>query len=354
MYILVINPGSTSTKISVYKGNDEQFTTTIDHDINELDKFPTIASQFSFRKENILKYLLDNNFDIKTLSCVIGRGGVGLKPVKSGAYNVNDLMINRLKNEPLIEHASNLGAILAKDIADEINVPSYIYDSVATDELQDIARISGIPDIERTSAFHALNSRAMAIKVAQEKGKNFSDMNFVVAHLGGGISLCALEKGKAIDISSDDEGPFSPERSGVLPSGKLIDLCFSNKYTHKELKKLQRGKGGIRAYINKIDMREVTKMIDDGDKEAKLLVDAMIYQIAKSIGSLATTMYGKVDNIILTGGISYNNYIASEITKRVSFIADVCVCAGENEMQSLAEGAFRILKGLETSKDYID
>ncbi|WDV46798.1 butyrate kinase [Clostridiaceae bacterium M8S5] len=353
-YILVINPGSTSTKIAIYDGHSEVFTKTIDHDAKKIDGYKDIASQFDFRKESVLEFLKEQNFDIKELVCAVGRGGVGLKPVKSGAYEVNDLMIDRLKNKPVIEHASNLGAIIAKNIADEVGCKAYIYDSVATDELLDVARLSGLPEISRTSAFHALNSRATAMKVAKDNNTTYNDKNFIVAHLGGGISVSVHQKGRAIDIVADDEGPFSPERAGTLPTTKVLKLAFSGEYDLRGMKKRLRGNGGVKAYLNTTDMREVTKMANSGDEKAKLVIDAMVYQVAKSIGSLATTLNGEVDYIVVTGGIAYDKYISAELTKRVSFIAPVHVEAGENEMSALASGVYRVMLNEEKAHDYVD
>lgn len=350
-YILVINPGSTSTKIAIYNNYDEVFTENISHDVDIIDSFENIASQYEYRMKCILDVLESKKFNVNDLECVIGRGGVGLKPVQSGAYLVNDLMVHRLGKEPMIEHASNLGAIISKSIADQIECNAYIYDSVATDEMLNIARVSGLPEITRSSAFHALNSRATAMKVAQEKESTYKDLNFIVAHLGGGISVSAHQKGRAIDIVADDEGPFSPERAGTLPTSKLMALYNEGKYTYKEFRKRLRGKGGVRAYLGTTDMREVMELTKT-KKEAALIVDAMVYQIAKSIGSLATTFGEAVDYIIVTGGIAYDEYIVKEIEKRVGIIAPVCVVPGENEMAALASGACRVLDGEERAKEY--
>lgn len=353
-YILVINPGSTSTKIAVYDRTREVFTETIDHDLEKLDTFETIGSQYEFRKLTILAALEAKGFDLRDLSCVIGRGGVGLRPVRAGGYEVNEQMTDRLLNAPLVEHASNLGGVIAKALADDLGLKAYIYDSVATDEMCEIARISGLPNIPRTSAFHALNSRAMAMNAAEQLGRDFHESNFIVAHLGGGISLCALQQGQAVDVCTDDEGPFSPERAGVLPSNKLIDFCFKSGYTYQEIRKMLRGRGGVRAYLNTIDMREVQKHIDEGDARAKLITDAMIYQIAKTIGSLAPVLHGDINAIVITGGIAHNAYIVTELHKRVGFLAPVLVFAGENEMKALAGGASRILSGEEIPHTYTE
>lgn len=349
--ILAINPGSTSTKIALYEDEKEIIVKTLDHAVEEIGKYDKTVDQFQMRKEVVLKFLRDNGYDVNKLDAVVGRGGM-LPPVKAGAYRVNDFMVDRLKNRPLMEHASNLGALIAYEIANSIGKPSYIYDSVKVDELNPIARISGLPEIPRTSTSHVLNSRAMAIKCAKKYNKSYEDMNFVVAHIGGGVSLSVYEKGKLVDIISDDEGPFSPERAGRVHCRALIELCFSGKYDKKTVVRMMNGNGGLKAYLGTVDAREVEKMILSGNEEAKLVYEAMAYQIAKGIGELSTVVNGNVDAIILTGGIAYSNMITSWIKDRVEFIAPVEIMAGENEMESLALGALRVLRGQEEARDY--
>ena len=354
MNILVLNPGSTSTKIAIYDGRQELFTKTIDHELKELDQCPTIADQFSLRKNNIMAILDDKGLDAKDLAGVMARGGAGLKAVKSGGYQVNDLMVKRLVEAPVMEHASNLAALIAKDIADEAGIDAYVYDPVTIDEMMPMAKLSGLPQVPRISAFHALNARAMAMKVAEEKGMVFENSNIIVAHLGGGITICMLENGKAIDICSDDEGPFSPERAGSIPSSKLLRYVYENEVDYATAKKMIRGRGGVRAYLDTIDMIEVRERVNAGDEFAALVRNAMIYQISKSISSLSVSTCGKVDAIVLTGSIARDPYIIAEIEKRVSFLAEVCVKAGENEMVALAEGAYRILSGQEKAQEYCE
>jgi butyrate kinase len=339
--------------VALYADEKEVFVHTLDHPVEEIQKFERVQDQFDFRKNVILDLLKENGVDLKDLSAVVGRGGL-LPPVESGAYKVNETMVDRLKNRPVVEHASNLGALIAYEIVESMEIPAYIYDSVAVDELLDIARISGMPAIPRASFSHALNSRAMAYKVAEKYGKEYADMNLIIAHLGGGISVSAHEQGKMIDIISDDEGPFSPERSGRVPCNKLIDLCFSGEYDKKTVKKMLRGKGGITAYLGTVDAREVEKMIADGNEEAALVYEAMAYQISKGIGELSTVLKGKVDAIIITGGIAYSKVMTTWISDRVSFLAPVEIMAGENELESLAYGALRVLNGEETAKTYIE
>lgn len=349
--ILAINPGSTSTKIALYENENEVFTETLEHPIDKIEKYDKTIDQFEMRKDLIISFLKENGYNIGNLSAVVGRGGM-LPTVKSGAYIVNETMLDVLSNRPVMEHASNLGAPIAYEIAKIAGVKAYIYDSVRTDELNDIARISGMPDIPRTSTCHVLNTRATAIKVAKKYGKKYQDMNFVIAHLGGGISLNVHEKGRIVDIISDDEGPFSPERAGRVPCRELIDLCFSGKYDKKTMQRKLRGNGGLKAYLNTVDAREVEKMIKNGDEKAKIIYESMAYQVAKGIGELATVIDGKVDVIILTGGIAYSDMMVSWIKKRVEFIAPVEIVPGENEMESLAYGTLRVLKGEEAAREY--
>lgn len=351
--ILAINPGSTSTKIAVYNDENPVLSKSIDHPIEEISKFNSIQDQFEMRKDAVLNTLKENNIDIQSLSAIVGRGGL-LPPVKSGAYLVNDKMIDRLKNYPILEHASNLGAIISYEIAKTIGIDAFIYDSVSVDELIDIARPSGNCNMDRACLSHALNSRAMAIKYCKDNNKKYNESNLIVAHLGGGISISVHESGRMVDIVSDDEGPFSPERSGRVPCKKLIDMCFSGKYTHNEMLKMIRGKGGIVSYLDTVDVREVEKMIEDGNEKAKLIYDAMIYQISKGIGELATVVDGNVDAIIITGGIAYSNKIVSMIKKRVKFIAHVEIIPGENELESLALGTLRVLTKEEDYKVYTE
>lgn len=351
--ILAINPGSTSTKISLYEDEKEVFTKKLDHQLEEIEKFNNVEDQLHMRKDLVMEFLKEKEFDINELSVVVARGGM-LPPVKSGAYEINDLMIDRVVNRPVMEHASNLAAPIAYEIAQEAGIPSYIYDSVMADELPDIARISGMPDLPRTSSSHVLNTRAMAIKASKERGKKYEEMNIIVAHLGGGISINVHEKGRIVDIVSDDEGPFSPERAGRVPCRELINLCYSGKFDKKTMQRKLRGNGGLRAYLNTIDAREVQNMINEGNEEARLIYEAMAYQVAKGIGELATVLEGNIDLIVLTGGIAYSSMLTDWIEKRVRFIAPVEILAGENEMEALVFGALRVLRGEETAREYTE
>ncbi len=352
--LLVINPGSTSTKIAIFDNENLVLEETLRHSNEELAEYSTIFDQYQFRKNIILEILEKKGIDISKLSAVVGRGGL-LKPIPGGTYNVNDSMLEDLRKGVLGEHASNLGGVIAHEIASQLNIPSYIVDPVVVDEMEEIARVSGMIDIQRVSIFHALNQKAVARRFASENKKNYEELNLIVAHLGGGISIGAHKKGKVIDVNNalDGEGPFSPERSGGLPVGDLVKLCYSGKYSLDEMKKKIKGKGGLVAYLGTNDAKKVSEMVEAGDEKAKLVFEAMAYQIAKEIGSMSTVLEGQVDGIILTGGIAYNNMFTSWIKERVGFIAEVVVYPGEDELIALAEGGLRVLRGEEQAKEYL-
>jgi butyrate kinase len=351
--ILVINPGSTSTKIGVYEDETQLFEKTLRHPTEEIAKYATIVDQKDFRMNMILDMLKENDFDVKTLDVVVGRGGL-LKPIPGGTYAVSDDLLKDLIAGVQGQHASNLGGILAREIGDSIGVPSYIVDPVVVDELGDVARISGVPELPRISIFHALNQKAVAKRYAKEQGVPYESLNLIVAHMGGGCSVGAHQGGKVIDVNNtlDGDGPFSPERSGGVPAGALIKLCFSGKYSEQEVYKKINGKGGTNAYLGTNDMREVLKRAQDGDAKAQLVFDAFTYQVAKDIGAMATVLKGKVDQIILTGGIAYGSAVVDAIKERVSFISGVTVYAGEDELLALTQGALRVLNGEEEAKVY--
>lgn len=344
--ILVINPGSTSTKVALYENEYEKFNLNIEHSSQELKKYKSIIEQYSLRREAVLLFLKNNKVKLTELSCVVGRGGL-LPPVKSGAYLMNEDMANTLLNKTVGEHVSNLGGLIAYEIARPIGIPSYIYDSVAVDELEPVAKITGFKEIKRRSLIHALNMRAAALKTAAKFGLCYYESTFIVVHLGGGISLSVHDKGKMIDIVSDDEGPMSPERAGRIPGLQLVEFCCSWKYDKKALSKKIRGNGGLVANLGTNNALEVEKRIKNGDKKAELAYYAMAYQISKSIGELATVVRGKVDRIIFTGGIAYSKTITRWVKDRVEFIAPVEIVPGENEMESLALGALRVMRGEE-------
>lgn len=351
--LLIINPGSTSTKIGVYEDEKPVLVETLRHSSEEIGKYKNIYDQFNFRKEVILNVLKEKNFDIKELNAVVGRGGL-LKSIEGGTYEINDVMIEDLKVGVQGQHASNLGGIIAHEIANDLKIKAFIVDPVVVDEMTDVARISGIPEIERKSIFHALNQKAVAKRFAKEQNKKYEDLNLIVAHMGGGVSVGAHSHGKVVDVNNalDGEGPFSPERSGGLPIGDLVKMCYSQKYSKEEIKKKITGKGGFVAYLDTNDAKLVDDKAKDGDEKCKLIFEAMGYQTAKEIGKCAVVLDGKVDAIILTGGIAYSKAMVSYISKRVEFISKVVVYPGEDELLALAEGGLRVLRGEEAAKEY--
>ncbi|MCS1350805.1 butyrate kinase [Mechercharimyces sp. CAU 1602] len=351
--VLAINPGSTSTKIAVYDNEKEVVVETLRHDGETLSRFTELFDQYKYRKELILETLDREGINLTRLKAVVGRGGL-LRPIPGGTYRVNEEMINDLKSGKYGIHASNLGAVLAYEIADSLNLPSYIVDPVVVDEYEPIARISGVPEIERRSIFHALNQKAVARRVATQMGRAYEDLNLIVAHMGGGITIGAHQRGRVIDVNNGlhGEGPFSPERAGTLPVGDLIALSFSGKFFASEIMKMIVGRGGLMGYLGTNDAREVEERVERGDEEARLVYEAMAYQVAKEIGAYATVLEGKVDQIILTGGLAYGKEYCGWIEERVSWIADVRVVPGENEMQALTEGALRVLRGQEEAATY--
>ena len=352
--ILVINPGSTSTKIGVYEDETQLFEKTLRHPTEEIAKYASIVDQKDFRKSMILDMLKENSFDVTTLDVVVGRGGL-LKPIPGGTYAVSDALLQDLIIGKQGQHASNLGGILAKEIGDSIGVPSYIVDPVVVDELCDVARLSGVPELPRISIFHALNQKAVAKRYAKEHGVPYDSLNLIVDHMGGGVSVGAHRNGQVVDVNNtlDGDGPFSPERSGGVPAGALIKMCFSGKYSEKEVYKKINGNGGTNAYLGTNDMREVQRRaFEDGDEKALLVLEAFTYQVAKDIGAMSAVLKGKVDQIILTGGIAYGPAVVERIRERVSHISDVTVYAGEDELLALTQGALRVITGEETAKEY--
>ncbi|MEI6864512.1 butyrate kinase [Flavicella sp.] len=351
--ILVINPGSTSTKIAVYYGENSVFLKNIHHEIEDLEKHTSVDKQFKFRKDLIISEITNAGFKISELDLIIARGGL-LKPIESGIYEVNDAMIDDLLNSTRY-HASNLGALIANEISKtKSELKSYIADPVVVDEMQDIARYSGHPSFERVSIFHALNQKAIARSYALAQGKNYEELNLVVVHMGGGISVGAHKNGKVIDVNQalDGEGPFSPERSGTLPIGDVIKMAFNGKHTQGEMLKMVVGKGGMTAYMGTNDAHKIEIDALSGNKDAEMIYKAMAYQVAKEIGAMATVLQGKVDAIILTGGLAKSDYLNDSIKENVSFISNVVVFAGEDEMKSLAMNGNLLLKGEINNKVY--
>lgn len=349
---LIINPGSTSTKLGIFEDEKLVEEETLRHTTEEIAQFDKIVDQIDFRKELILNFLKQSGQELNSFNVIVGRGGL-LKPIPSGTYAVTDALVEDLKNAVGGEHASNLGGILAKSIADEIGVSSYIVDPVVVDELDDVARISGVPELPRVSIFHALNQKAVAKRYAKEAGKSYEELNLIVVHMGGGVSVGAHTGGKVVDVFNalSGDGAFSPERAGAVPPGALVDMCFSGKYTQAEIKKKLIGNGGYNAYLGTNNAQEVYKRSLTEEK-AKLVFDAFVYQVSKDIGAQATVLKGKVDQIILTGGIAYGEAVTDAIKERVGFIAPVTVYPGEDELLALAQGALRVMNGEEEAKVY--
>lgn len=350
---LIINPGSTSTKIGVFEDETLLFEETLRHSTEEIAQYASIVDQKDFRKQIILDLLKKKDFDIKSLQVVVGRGGM-LKPIPGGTYAVSDDLLEDLKIGKQGQHASNLGGILAREIGDSIGVPSYIVDPVVVDELMPISRYSGVPELPRTSVFHALNQKAVAKRYAKEQGKAYNSLNLIVVHMGGGVSVGAHAQGRVVDVFNalDGDGAFSPERAGAVPSGALIKMCFSGEYTEKEVYKKIVGNGGFNAYVGTNDMRDVEKLVNDGDKKAEEIRDAFIMQVAKDIGSMACVLKGKVDQIIVTGGIAYDKAVVDGLKERAEFIAPFTVYPGEDELLALTQGALRVMNGEEEAMTY--
>lgn len=350
---LVINPGATSTKIGVFEGQDMLFEKTIRHTAEELAPYPDILDQFDFRKGTILEAIGEEKFDIRDIDFIMARGGV-LKPMPSGVYRINGKMLEDLRSSES-RHASNLAAIIAFSLSESLDgLPAFIADPVVVDEMDDVARVSGHRDFVRKSFFHALNQKATAKRYAKDISRSYDELNLIVAHMGGGVSVGAHKKGRVADVNQaiDGEGPFSPERSGTLPAGDLVRMCFSGKHTRAEILAMINGKGGVSSYLGVSDMREVVKMAGEGNAEAELVIDAMAYQIAKEIGAAATVFCGQVDAILLTGGIAYNQTVMGKLVPRIEFIAPVVMYPGENELEALSSAGYAVMTGHEQAHDY--
>ena len=345
MKILAINPGSTSTKLAVFENETPRLVRTLRHSVEELSAFPQVTDQFGFRKDLVLRELEADGIPL-AFDAVIGRGGL-FKPIPGGVYKINEQMLHDAKCAAH-PHACNLGCLIAAELAARIpGCRAFIADPGVTDELDEVARITGSPLMPRITIWHALNQRAIARRYAREQGTRYEDLNLIICHLGGGISIGTHLRGRCIDVNNalDGEGPFSPERAGTLPAGALIDLCYSGRFTREELKKRISGHAGLAAHLGTTDVPTIVTRIAEGDKHAELVLDAMIYQTAKSIGAATTVLYGKVDAILLTGGIAHSDYMVSRLTERVSFLAPVHVYPGEDELEALAQNALGALRG---------
>ncbi|MBC8383146.1 MAG: butyrate kinase [Candidatus Cloacimonetes bacterium] len=353
--ILVINPGSTSTKIAVFDNDKEVFKKTLNHKPEELSPFEELIDQFEFRKNIVEEALVENNIHIDSLDAVVGRGGL-LRPVPSGIFKINDKMLADLK-DPTIwgrVHASNLGAFIAKSIADEFNIPCFIADPVTVDEMEDVARISGVPGIVRQSLFHALNIKSIARKTAKELNKPLTDCNLIGVHMGGGISVAAIKKGKVVDVNNAllGMGPFSTQRAGALPLSGVIDMCFSGEYTKADIENIFTKKSGLMGYLGTDNDIEIEKEVEKGNEKYRQILEVMAYQVSKEIGACATVLKGNVDAIYLTGGLAYDKFLTGWIKERTSFIAQIYIFPGEGEMEALAEAGLRVLAGVEEAQTY--
>ena len=352
--ILVINPGSTSTKVAVFDNEKQIFSQNISLDKEEMKKFSHYLEEYSMRKKSIKDFLESRNFDIRDLTAVIGRGAP-FKPLEGGTYRITDEMLDDIKNGRLQSpHISALGAVISNEFSKELNIPSFIADPVSVDEFHEFSRLSGMKEIPRKSLWHALNCKAIAREAAESLGRKYEDLDLIVVHLGGGITISAHQKGRAVDVNNgNSEGPFSPERTGTLPALELVEICYSGKYTKEEMIKKITKEGGLRSYLGTSDAREIEeKIIKNNDKEYKLIYETMAYQISKEIGAYATVLKGSVDAIVITGGIANSNMLVDWIKERVSFISKVLVFPGEDELSALAKAAFRVLTGQEKEKKY--
>ncbi len=352
-FLLIINPGSTSTKMALFDGEKRVAEEVVRHDPKELARFDNVADQFDYRMENINKWLDSLSLEPGQVKAVVGRGAP-LKPLEGGSYAINEEMLHAVKTMKYSNHASNLGPIIAHHLGERFGVPSLISDPITVDNFTDIARVSGIPEIERKCRSHALNIKEVSRREAEKLGKRLEEVNFVTAHMGGGISVAALQGGKIVDVNDGllGMGPFSPDRAGALPIGGLVKLCYSGKYTEKEMIDKLSKKSGLVAYLGEADLREVEKMIRNGDEKARLYFNAMAYQIAKEIGIASVVLRGDFEAIILTGGMAHSELLVKEITSYVSFLGKVVVVPGEFEMEALAAAGMRFLTGKEKLKVY--
>ena len=351
--ILTINPGSTSTKIALYDDEELIFKEELTHEASKLEEYKTTSDQLPYRTEMVIEALKKHNIELSSIDAFSGRGG-GLVSVKGGTYNVNDLLLEHARIGYTVQHASILGAQIAYNLAQKFGKKCFVVNPVTVDEKEDITRISGIKGIYNESIFHALNQKEIAHRYAESINKKYEDLNLIVAHMGGGISVGAHKKGRIVDVNNaaDGEGPFSPTRSGSVALMPVIEMCYDGKHSKEEMKQLVSKKGGLVSLLGTSDAREVGAMIAKGDKEAKLVYDAMIYQIAKAIGSYSVILKGKIDAIILTGGIARDEYVVNGLKDYVSFLGEVVVIPGEKEMEALANGALRVLRGEEEALEY--
>jgi len=350
--MLVLNPGSTSTKVAVFEGDECVYEAAVEHTGLELARFGRVWDQYEYRKEAILEFLSDHGVSLGSLTAVVGRGGL-FKPTVSGTYRVNGEMIADARAEVRGPHVANLGAVLAFGIAWDYGIEAFIVDPPCVDEMEPVARYSGVPEIERTSLVHALNVKAAARAAAKELGKDVCDANLVVAHLGGGITVAALRNGRMVDVTNGlSEGPFTPDRAGALPTVDLVRMCFSGDHSEEEVTRKLVGGGGLTAYLGTNNAVDALERSQKGDETAGAVLEAMIYQIAKEIGAMAVVLGENLDGIVLTGGIAKSEIIVGRIAERVKFLSRVIVFPGEDELRALAEGCLRVLRGEEDAKTY--
>ena len=351
--ILVLNLGSTSSKVAVHEAGKMIVSESVSHSAEELKEFKAILDQYELRKQAVLGVLTKNGISLDEIDAVASRGG-NMKPIPGGIYEICPAMIDDMKSGKFGQHPNMCGGIIAYNLGKERNIPALTVDPPTVDELCTFARYSGIPQIRRQSSFHALNQKATARKIAAQLGKNYASVNLIVAHLGGGISVAAHQNGKVVDVNNalDGDGPFSPERSGTLPVGDLIKLCFSGDYSREQALKLVQGGGGLVAYLGTTSGLEIEKRINEGDTVAAEVFEAMSYQVAKEIGACAAVLKGRVDAIALTGSLAYSKRLTDSLKEKVSFIAPVLLDPGENEMEALAAGAMRYFNGEETLSKY--
>ncbi len=352
--ILVINPGSTSTKIGCFHDESLVLSSSLSVSSEKIAHFTSILDQCGFRESDIRQFIQKHDLSLADFDAFVGRGGL-LHPIDGGTYRVNEKMLDDLKASTYGEHASNLGALLAHKLARQNGKPAFIVDPVVVDEMEDVARMTGHPAFERKSIFHALNQKAIARKAARKLGSDYNRIHLIVAHLGGGISVASHKNGRVVDVNNalDGDGPFSPERSGTLPAGDLVRLCFENGRSEQDILKMINGRGGCVAYLGTNDLRDIQKRIDKGDKKAARVVDALVYQTAREIAAHTAVLFGRVHAVVLTGGLAHNKRVVTELTRRVDFIAPVLVFPGESELDALAQGALRVLNNQEKAKEYL-
>ncbi len=349
--LLAINPGSTSTKIAVFENGNKLFGLDVNHDAAKLDEFREISDQFEYRRDMIIEVLSKEGFKLEDFTAFVGRGG-GLNPCDGGTYAVNDKVLQHAREHNY--HPATLGSIISDSFAKKYGKQAFVVNPPDVDEFEPVARVTGIVEIERESRLHALSHKEVGLRAAEKLGKKYEDCNFIIAHIGGGTSLAAHRKGKMIDGTDILAGdcPMAPTRSGSVAPGSIVDLCFSGKYDSKQMHAMIRKNGGIVAHLGTADILEVKKRISEGDKYAELIYNTMIYQIAKYIGSYAAVLHGDVDAVVLTGGISRDENLVSELKKMAGFIADFIVYPGEFEMEALANGAHRVITGKEKALVY--